>query len=345
MVHYIHARVLYRQDRRKEAIASLHEAISLDPSDADYYGLLAAMLMDDLQFAPALEAAERGLSYDPEHVLCLNIRSRLLFKLDRKQEAVQTIDKALEQDPDNASTHANYGWAWLEKGDAKQALEHFRMALQLDPTMAYAKEGMKEALKGRYWVYRQYLRYAFWISNQSSKRQWIFIIGIYVIYRLVRSAAESNAELAPFLTPIILLYFLFVFSSWLMNPLGNLFLMLNTYGRYTLTESDRRAATFVGISLGISLLGFASWIATDLEGMLALGYLGFTLMIPLGSMDLPGKPKDRKFLNIYTLGLLLLGLGAVALALTSGELFNGCAILYLLGFFVYQWVANAKMTR
>lgn len=345
MAHYTYARVLYAQDREKEAIASVQEAVALDPADPDYYGLLAAMLMDDRQFEASLETAERGLNFDPEHVLCLNIRSRLLFKLGRKQEAVETIDKALEQDPDNATTHANYGWAWLEKNDPKQALKHFRTALQLDPTLDYAKEGMKEALKARYWPYRYYLRYAFWMSNRSSKQQWIFIIGLYVAFRVVRSAADSNEALAPFLTPLILLYILFAFSSWLMLPLGNLFLMLNTYGRYTLTESDRRTATYVGASLLASVVGFISWIISDLEGMQALGFLGFSLMIPLGSMELPNKPKDQKFLKFYTLGLLLAGLGAVGIALATNELFNGLAIVYLGGFMIYQWVANAKIMR
>jgi tetratricopeptide (TPR) repeat protein len=343
--HYLHARLLSAQDLPKKAIEGIQQAISLDPTDPDYHGIHAIILFSDRQYEAALEAAEKGLSFDPEHINCLNVRSRVLFKLDRKQEAVQTIDKALEQDPDNAVTHANYGWAWLEKNDPKQALEHFRTALQLDPTLDYAKEGMSEAMKGRYWVYRQYLRYAFWISNQSKRNQWIFLIGLYVAFRFIRSAADANEALAPFLMPLIVLYILFAFSSWLLGPLGNLFLMLNPYGRYALSEGDRRTAGYVGMALATSVAGFIGWGIMGNEGLMALGFLGFSMMVPLGSMNAPDKPKDKRFLTIYTLGLLLVGAGAVVLSLLNNSLTNGLSFVYLLGFMAYQWIANAKIMR
>ncbi|WP_224995376.1 tetratricopeptide repeat protein [Cesiribacter sp. SM1] len=343
--HYLHARLLSAQDLPKQAIEAIQQAISLDPTDPDYHGMHAIILFSNRQREAALEAAEKGLSFDPEHINCLNVRSRVLFKLGRKQEAVQTIDKALEQDPGNAITHANYGWAWLEKNDPKQALEHFRAALQLDPTLDYAKEGMTEAMKGRYWLYRQYLRYAFWIANQSKRNQWIFLIGLYVAFRFIRSAADANETLAPFLMPLIVLYILFAFSSWLLGPLGNLFLMLNPYGRYALSESDRRTAGYVGMALATSVAGFISWAIVGNDGLLALGFLGFSMMVPLGSMNTPDKPKDKRFLVIYTLGLLLVGAGAVVLSLLSSNLTNGLSFVYLIGFMAYQWIANAKIMR
>lgn len=343
IVHYTHARVLYAREKNRAAIEAVQQAIALDPDDAAYYGLLAAMQMQERQHEEALASAEKGLSFDPEHVLCLNIRSRMLFKLNRKQEAVQTIDKALEQDPSNAATHANYGWAWLEKNDPQQALEHFRTALQLDPNLDFAREGMKEALKGRYWVYRQYLKYAFWMGNQSSKQQWIFIIGLYVAFRVLRSVADTHEQLAPFLAPLLILYLLFAFSSWLMQPLGNLFLMLNTYGRYMLSEGERRTASYVGASLAVSVLGFAGWGITGLVGLMGLGVLGFSMMIPLGSMDRPSKPKNKRFLLVYTLMLLAVGLAAVSLALLRNDLGNPFTNIYLLGIILYQFVANAKV--
>ena len=343
--HYLMARLREAQERNREAIDAIQTAIRLDPTDPDYHGLHAIILFGDRQHDAALEAAEKGLSLDPEHLNCLNVRSRLLFKLGRKQEAVETIDKALEQDPDNAITHANYGWACLEKGDPKQALVHFRASLQQDPTLEFSKEGMKEALKGRYWVYRQYLRYSFWIGNRSKQQQWIFLIGLYVAFRFLRSVADSNENLAPFLWPLIGLYLLFAVSSWLMQPLGNLFLMLNTYGRYILTESERKAARMVGVALGISLLSFLIMAFTDSDTFFILGFVAFTLMVPLGSMDRPSRPKDRRFLRICTLAMLALGLGAALLEAADHGIAYTAFITYILGFLGYQFLANAKIAR
>ncbi|MDB5311521.1 MAG: tetratricopeptide repeat protein [Gemmataceae bacterium] len=46
------------------------------------------------------------------------------------------------------------GWALLHARQPAEALTHFREALRLDPTNEWARDGLIEALKARYWVYR-----------------------------------------------------------------------------------------------------------------------------------------------------------------------------------------------
>src|SRR5436190_4860629 len=112
-VHYALANVLYQRDHLKEAEAAIAQAIELDPTDAGYLSLLAAIHFDQKRWQDALTAAERGLVFDAEHDGCTNIRAMALVKLGRKQEAGLTIDTALQRDPDNALSHANRGWTLL----------------------------------------------------------------------------------------------------------------------------------------------------------------------------------------------------------------------------------------
>jgi tetratricopeptide (TPR) repeat protein len=157
--HYIHAHVLDRMDNLKEAEASVRQAIAINPTEAAYHGKLAGLKLQQRQWQEALEASEAGLEHDAEHVLCNNLRAQALVKLGRRAEAGLTMDAVLARDPDNAYTHANQGWAMLERGDHRKAMEHFREALRLEPTMEWARAGIVEALKARNVVYRVMLKY------------------------------------------------------------------------------------------------------------------------------------------------------------------------------------------
>ena len=92
--------------------------------------MLANFKLSRKKYEEALEIANEALEIDAENILALNTRSTSLLKLNRKEESFETIEGALREDPNNAYTHANFGWGLLEKGDHKKALEHFREALK-----------------------------------------------------------------------------------------------------------------------------------------------------------------------------------------------------------------------
>ena len=119
--------------------------------------------------------------HDPENVFCLNTKSTAQLKLGHEEEAFQTVEGALNEDPEDSYTHTNYGWGLLQSGDVPKALHHFKEALRLDPSNNNARSGMIEALKAKYWFYKKFLSYQFWMQKKSSKFQWGFIIGIYIL--------------------------------------------------------------------------------------------------------------------------------------------------------------------
>ena len=328
---YVLAYVRYRQDLLPEAEQAINNAIQLDPWDADHFALLAQIKFQQRKWQDALEAAERGLEIEAEHLACANLRAMALNRLGRQAEAGRALEDALAQDPENALTHANQGWTALQRGEAHKALEHFRESLRLDPTNDWARSGMIEALKARYFVYRLMLKYHFFMSRLSGRAQWFVLIGLYFV-----------AKIVPFL---FIPYLIFVFLSWTSDPLSNLMLRLNRYGRLLLTKEEIMASNLVG---GLLLTAVASVIIAALTWkppaiIAAVGCMMMTIPVA-GSFNIE-KPKPRRAMFIYTgvMGVLLVV--GFLLSLIGSDLYLGLIPFFVLGFMLFSWIANGINMR
>lgn len=341
---YLMGLVYTRKDNLTEAAKFVMSAISFDPHNADYFGLMSMIRLDEKNWDDALTYANRGLEVDPENLVCLNSRSTALLKLDRKDESYQTIKEALHNDPHNAHTHANLGWGLLEQGDHQRALESFREALKLDPENQYAKAGLVEALKARYWFYRVFLQYVFWMTNMNAKYQWIFVLGLWFGIRILNSVSESNPDIAPFVKPIIYLYSAFAISTWVVTPLSNLFLRLNVYGRYALTKDQVQASTFTGIGFALTLIGAVGYFVTDIDPFLGMIFYGVGFMILCGSMFKPTVKSKRAIAMILALGLSAIGALYLLIEFGGGN-GGGLLMIFVWGVIAYQFIINALITR
>ncbi|MBL0739884.1 tetratricopeptide repeat protein [Chryseolinea lacunae] len=338
---YIRARIDIQQDRYDDAEQDIAHALAIDPNDADYYAFHASIKLDRKQYDDALNLANKALERDAENLLGLNIRSTALLKLNRKEDSFNTIEGALREDPNNAFTHANYGWGLLEKGDHKKALEHFKESLKIDPNFMLAQAGMVEALKASNPVYRLFLKYSFWMGNMTSKYQWGVIFGFYFGVKFLKGIANSNDTLRPYLMPIVVVLSLLAFSTWIMNPIGNLFLRLNRYGNFLLDKNEKMSSNFVGISLLVCIAGLLSYFILKDDKLLTIAAFGLAMMLPFGSMFAPSKYKHA--LLIYAVVMAAVGLAAIALTFQTGEMFNVMTPVFLIGFIGFQWAANYLM--
>lgn len=342
-LYFIKARIYVQKEKYDEAENNLQHAIALDAGDADFFALWASINLSRKKYEKALELADEALQRDPENILGLNVRSSALLKLNRKEESFSTIEGALAGDPHNAYTHANYGWSLLEKGENKKALEHFREALRINPGFEYARAGMAEALKARYWLYKLFLKYAFWIGNLTAKYQWAVIIGLYIAFRFLNSLAENNEALRPYLTPVIIAFAVFAFSTWVITPVSNLFLRLNTFGKYLLDKNEIRSSNLVGISFLVFAAGLIAYFITGDIRWAPVAFLGFTMMIPLSVLFSVSKSKNT--ITIYTAALLVTGIAAIVTTFKTGELYNGFSTIFVIGFIAFQWLANYLRIR
>ena len=328
-VHYAMARVWQGQEKHREAEASVHEAIRLDPEDADYFALLANLRFQMRRWKDALESAEKGLEIDAEHVGCTNLRAMALMKLGRREEAGTTIDAALHRDPENAVTHANQGWTLLERGEHVKAMEHFREALRLEPEMEWARQGIVEALKAHNVIYRAMLKYFFFMSRLTKQAQWGIIIGAYVISRFLRG-------------PFLWLYLIFAVMTWIAPSLFNLLLRINRFGRLALSRDEIVASNWVGLCLlaGGAFLVAGFGLNRGLLILAAVGCLGLVVAVA-GTFKRTGR--NRKILAGYTIALTVIGAAALGLALNGSEVAGTFGVLFAVGVFLFQLLANAMI--
>lgn len=340
--HYVHARVLSDRNYDDEALFAVREAVRLDPADADYSALEAALMVDKKKWPEALAAAERGLANDPEHVTCTNMRALALRNMGREDEAKATIETALKKNPENAVTHANQGWALLQSGQPRESLAHFKEALRLDPENEWAKAGIVEALKARNFIYAIFLKYFFFMSRLSSGAQWGIIVGGYLGNRLLGAAAKSNSALEPFILPIRVLYLAFVVLTWTAQPLFNLLLRLNKFGRLALTREQIVASNWIGATSGLALLCVIGIFLTSAKGLFGVSALVFGgLIIPLSGTFSAARGWPRQVMAVYTLIMAAAGLGVILLPFAGFKRATpGLLGFFLIGLFLSGLVAN-----
>ncbi|MFT3783876.1 MAG: tetratricopeptide repeat protein [Nibricoccus sp.] len=337
--HYVHALVLHRIDKDKEALAAVQEAIRLEPENEAYFALLASTHLALRDWQAALTAAEQGLALNPEDVQCANLRSMALVRLGRKEEAMATVSFALERDPDSALSHANQGWNCLHRNDPRRAQDHFREALRIDPELEYARQGMLEALKARNPVYRGMLAYFLWMGRQSGQKQWAFIVGAYFGSRFVRMAAETNPQLAPFLWPLLILFYLFIYLSWTAVPMFNLLLRLDRFGRYVLSHDERVATNWFGLCLLPAIGSLVAWpITKDLR--YAFGAAVCAVLSICVSITFARTARKRAIFATATAVMAAIGLGGIGLLFANLESGFDYLTAFFVAFLALQIAAN-----
>ena len=350
--HYALASILHDRNRLPQALAAITEAIRLDPEDADYHAQKSSLHLDRREWPEALTAAEEGLTLDAEHVGCANLRAIALVKLGRRAEAGATIDATLAKNPEQGLTHANQGWTLLEQRQPVKAMEHFREALRLEPDNEWARHGIVESLKARYFIYAWMLRYFLWMSKLSTGAQWGVILGVYFGNRMLGTVASKNPDLAPWLLPLRILLIAAFLLTWTADPLFNLLLRFNRFGRLALSQAQKTASSWFGLCVLLTLisLGLCFWFGWSSIFLLAAMVFGF-LMVPVAGSFKAQIGWPRTTLISATIFLALLGVGALWLLMlgniqdgargeSTRQMGDGTLTLYLYGIVAFMWGAN-----
>jgi len=349
------ARAQFFNKKVSECRATILEGMKLDPNDADFFLLLSQIDYYLENWEASLKAADQGLELSPESVQLINQRTQALVKLNRKAEAAETIDFALNRAPEDAYAHANKGWVAIEQDNYTMAVKHFKESLRLDPTNEYTRTGLKEAIKAKNIVYRYVLKYFLWLGKMQEKSRWFFIVGIYVLYQIVLRVSDTFPWLSTILMPFIVFYVLMAFSSWIAMPISNAFLRFHSVGKHALTDNEKNASTAVVILLIGGIVSVATfyllgnsfemnedglYVTEGGETLFFLSLVLIFLMIPVGGFfkSTPGT-KARKQMGIM-LGLLcIFGIGGI---FTQADAFF---LLFFVGILIFSLAANYILSK
>lgn len=341
---YIIAGAYMEMYELKKADEAIQRAIAIQPYIADYHGLHANIKLDKRDYREAAQIAKKGLEINPESMICRNMLSTAQLKMGDKAASFETIEKALQKDPENAMTHANYGWGQLEKGSHKKALEHFKEALSRDPEDGYARAGMLEALKAKFFLYRIFLKYYFWMANLKPGVQWVVILGYVFLQRVISAMSRSSPKLAAILMPISFLLLFFVVLTWIIHPVFNFFMSLNRYARYLLTDEAKNSAIVVGVAFTLFALSVISWLLTHSEGFAACAIICFTLILPYGKIWESSKKWVQGVVAAYSIIATLVGAMAIIEAFDRG-LGHTYFFAYIIVIVAYTWISNLLPQR
>ncbi|MBK0402612.1 tetratricopeptide repeat protein [Adhaeribacter sp. BT258] len=325
--HYIQSLIFYNEDKLDACETAIKEAIRLDSYDATFYDILGSVFFKQKNFREAMRIAEEGLTIDPENVDCLNLKARALNLLGDKKLAADSYKNAFYHEPENDLTHANQGWSYIETGEYKKALEHFQEALRLNPNSDFAREGLVEALKAKYWIYRAVLNLNYKMLSLGSGARWGMMIGVILFVRVM-----------PILIPF---YLVLIFFTWFSDLIFNTLLRFNTYGRQALSAEQIKGSNIFLAFLtgGATALTAGNFLA--IESFEVLGIVLIGLLFPVaGTLSMENKTARKK--SFYaTLVLAAAGIAFLGTVVFSPE--DGPAVMKLFygGIIGYTWLRQS----
>ncbi len=296
----------FKQHRLNDAQATIGEAIRLEPWNGEHFAILSSIEVERCRWSAGLEAAEQGLACDPDHIRCNNLRAIALVNLGRKAEAGQSIGATLAKNPEDPVTHANQGWTLLHQQQPLDAMKHFREALRLEPNLEWARLGIIEAMKARFFLYRWLLAWFLWLSRFPPKIQLALMLGLIFGRTLLDSLLQMVPILEPLAFPLSVAYVLFVWMTWTASALFNLVLRLDSFGRLVLNASERLESTLVGVCLVLCLVCGSSALFFD-RGLANVtwqaGVLYLGLMLPLVAVFQQPAGRRRNLFAAYAAGV------------------------------------------
>jgi Tfp pilus assembly protein PilF len=334
----LQSRILSLLDREKEALPLAEAAIALDPEDPYSWNCKSLALCGMHRWNDAEQSARQALALDPDDETASNLLAHTLRLQKKLDESESESRRRLARDPENAFSFANSGWAALQRGQVKEAENLFKEALRLDPAMSHAKEGLKASYRARSAFYRLFLRWVFFIQQFNEKNRMLILIGLIIGFKIARSLA---AAIHPLLViPVVIVYYTFVFGTWLSNGLANFLILKDPVARMSLDRREKMEGLAVGTLFLGGLVIFTGGMAT---GLIPVAIAGGTMMVA-------AIPSTLIFTNESLVGqfvfaacaLAILGLGGHAvldlanhadqkLGMGASASSLGCAILIAFG--------------
>lgn len=133
-----------------EALEAFERALALDPKEEDIPTILvyAAVCLRELgRYREAIAAARRAVGYDSERTDAFNLMGFCHFKLREHDKAIACFERSIELDPSSAIDYANIASNYRDLGDRERAIHYYRLALEIDPGIGFARENLDRLTK------------------------------------------------------------------------------------------------------------------------------------------------------------------------------------------------------
>ncbi len=122
-----------------DSLEELYLEEALDQDIAWIEGERGFVRLQQGRYAEGVDILDRAISLDPTQANYYNWRALNFFRLGRMEDAEADFTSALELESDNFLWHLDRGYFYLDTGNLDSAVEDARMAINLEPLepMAY----------------------------------------------------------------------------------------------------------------------------------------------------------------------------------------------------------------
>jgi tetratricopeptide (TPR) repeat protein len=140
--HWTRGVVLLRANILPGALRAAERAVALDPEESDTHVLLARVLLQKSQWEHARSAIADAKVRGADEEELLPLRAAIAAGRGMEASASDTWRTFAHDYPANALARTGHAWTLLEAGDVVSAHTEFEQARLLDPTNAWAIEGL-----------------------------------------------------------------------------------------------------------------------------------------------------------------------------------------------------------
>jgi TolB-like protein/tRNA A-37 threonylcarbamoyl transferase component Bud32/Flp pilus assembly protein TadD len=125
--------VLAPIEAQQRAEAAALKGVELDPELAEAYAALGSIRQEQLRWSEAEAALTRAIELKPGYQPARHWHALYLTSHGRFDDAVSQMRVALAQDPLSVAARGAFGFIHYMKGDLAAAVEHYEVALELEP--------------------------------------------------------------------------------------------------------------------------------------------------------------------------------------------------------------------
>lgn len=128
------AKAYFYTDRAREGYWELSETVRLAPDDIDSRIQYTALTMAGGRFDEVLESADKIIEVEPDNAAAHRFRGQALLALERDREAEEAMQRAVEIEPGNAAGHLALASLYQQSDQMDKAAVQVRASLEQDPT-------------------------------------------------------------------------------------------------------------------------------------------------------------------------------------------------------------------
>lgn len=301
----LQSRILSQLERPKEALPMAESALGLDPEFGHAWNSKAIALIGLSRWKEAEDCARAALQLDADDEGASNLLAHTLRIQNRLDESEEESRRRLARNPENAFSFANAGWSALQRGDIKGAEGHFKESLRIDPEMEHARTGLKQSYRARSAFFRVFLKWSFFLQRFSANNRIAIIIGLVFGFKILRVLAATVHPLL--VVAVALLYFLFVFGSWLSDGIANFLLLRDPVARLSLDRSEKIEGGVMGVLFFGGLIALVAGFAIGVHALAVSGGVMMVATLPVSMVFTNPSRKGQVVFGLISLGILALG--------------------------------------